>query len=95
MKMYPIAQQTRLYTWKDLTFYANALANLGGPCRAHATPYGTQFFHFCIHFHQKAPMSEVHAPPPGARPPAGNPGSATAICYNKRVKVAIVEIQAG
>ena len=26
-------------------------------------PYGTQFFRFHIHFHQKAPMLEVHAPP--------------------------------
>ena len=41
-------------------------------------PHGTQFFHFRIHFHQKVPMSEVHAPLTGARPPpTGNPGSAT------------------
>ena len=47
-----------------------SLADLGGgACRAHATPYGTQFIHFHIHFHQKAPMSEVHAPLTGARPP--------------------------
>ena len=32
----------------------------GGACRVHATPYGTQFFHFRIHFHRKAPASEVH-----------------------------------
>ena len=30
---------------------------------AHA-PYGTQFFRFHIHFHRKAPASEVHAPSP-------------------------------
>ena len=41
-----------------------------GVCQVHATPYGTQFFRFRIHFHQKAPTSEVHAPP------MGNPGSA-------------------
>ena len=41
--------------------------------------YGTQFFHFHIHFHQKVPVPEVHAPPMGARPPpTGNPGFATA-----------------
>ena len=50
----------------------------GGACPAHAPPYGTQFFHFHIHFHQKVPTSEVHAPLMGARPPTGNPGSATA-----------------
>ena len=44
------------------------LADLGGMCRAHATPYGTQFFHFCIHFHQKAPALEVHTPLMGAHP---------------------------
>ena len=40
-------------------------------------PYGTQFFRFCIHFHRKVPTSAVHAPLTGARPPTGNPGSAT------------------
>ena len=35
----------------------------GGACRVHATPYGTQFFHFRIHFHRKVPASEVHTPP--------------------------------
>ena len=44
------------------------LADLGG--RAwHMPPYGTQFFRFCIHFHQKVPTSEVHAPPNGCTPP--------------------------
>ena len=32
-------------------------------------PYGTQFFHFRIHFHQKVPVSAVHAPPTGAHLP--------------------------
>ena len=41
----------------------------GGAGRAHASPYGTQFFHFRIHFCRKAPMSEVHAPPNGSTPP--------------------------
>ena len=49
----------------------------GGACPAHA-PYGTQFFHFHIHFHRKVPTSEVHAPLMGAHPLTGNPGSATA-----------------
>ena len=49
-----------------------------GACRAHA-PHGTQFFHFCIHFRQKAPVSEVHTPQRAhAPPPTGNPGFATA-----------------
>ena len=56
---------------------ALALADLGGTCWAHATPYGTQFFHFRILFHQKVPVSEVHAPLMGAHPPTRNPGSAT------------------
>ena len=38
-----------------------------GACPVHA-PYGTQFFHFCIYFHQKVPTSEVHAPPNGCTP---------------------------
>ena len=54
----------------------HALADLGGACPAHA-PYGTQFFCFCIHFHQKVPTLEVHAPLMGAHPPMGNPGSTT------------------
>ena len=51
-----------------------------GACPAHAPPpHGTQFFCFRIHFHQKVPTSEVHAPPNGCTPPpTGNPGSATA-----------------
>ena len=48
-----------------------ALADLGG-VPGTCPPYRIQFFHFCIHFHRKAPMSEVH-------PPMGNPGSATAL----------------
>ena len=48
---------------------AIALSDLGGGMLAHATPYGTQFFCFRIHFHQKAPTSEVHAPPNGCTPP--------------------------
>ena len=55
----------------------NTIGESKGACRAHATPYGTQFFCFCIHFHRKAPTSEVHAPSNGCTPPMGNPGSAT------------------
>ena len=40
-----------------------------GRARRTPPPYGTQFFRFCIHFHQKVPMSEVHAPPNGCTPP--------------------------
>ena len=59
------------------TSLACVLADLGEACLVHATPYGTQFFRFRIHFHWKVPASEVHAPLMGARPPTGNPGSAT------------------
>ena len=47
----------------------------------HCTPpYGTQFFHFHIHFLQKVPASEVNAPPKmgPCPPPMGNPGSTPA-----------------
>ena len=55
-----------------------------GACLKH-TPYGTQFFHFCIHFHWKAPALKVHSPPPtGPNTPTGNPGSATGyVVYGK------------
>ena len=62
-------------------FQMISLADLGGACRVHATPYGTQFFCFRIHFHQKVPMLEDHTPLTAARPPAGNPGSATGYGY--------------
>ena len=56
------------------------LADLGDVPGARP-PYGTQFFHFCTHFHQKVPVLEVHAPPqwvhappppPPPPPPTGN-----------------------
>ena len=50
----------------------------GGACRAHALTYGTQFFHFHIHFHQKEPASEVYPSNGCTPPPTGNPGSAAA-----------------
>ena len=51
-------------------------------------PYGTQFFHFRIHFCQKVPVSGVHAPPNGSTPaPPGNPGSATSVYHFKQIKV--------
>ena len=47
---------------KIVTRYKHfALADLGGHARR-TPPYGTQFFHFRIHFRQKVPMLEVHAP---------------------------------
>ena len=58
------------YIQLKFSMFRNAitLADLGGRGR-HMPPYGTQFFHFRIHFHQKVPTSEVHAPPlTGARP---------------------------
>ena len=49
-------------------------------------PNGIQFFRFHIHFHRKAPASEVGTPPNGSAPPpppTGNPGSATAgACFD-------------
>ena len=56
------------------------LADLEGACRAHALPYGTQFFHFRTHFYRKVPVSEVHTPNGYMPPPMGNPGSATELC---------------
>ena len=56
----------------------NPLVDLGGFARC-TPPYRTQFFCFCIHFHWKAPTSEVHAPLTDVCPPTGNPGSATVI----------------
>ena len=48
----------------------------GPPARA---PDRTEFFHFCIHFNQKAAVSEVTAPQwVSATPSMENPGSATA-----------------
>ena len=44
------------------------------------SPMGPNSFIFCIHFHRQVPTSEVHARPMGARPPIGNPGSATEMC---------------
>ena len=46
-----------------------------GRCAGSTPPYGTKFFRFHIHFHQKAPMLGVHTPPNGSTPPTGNPGS--------------------
>ena len=40
-------------------------------------PYETQSFNFHIHFHQKAPALEIHAPQRVYAPSTGNPGSAT------------------
>ena len=59
-----------------------ALADLGRGMPGARPLYGTKFFHFRIHFCQKAPMSEVHAPLTGPRPPTGNPGSATVLYFN-------------
>ena len=44
-------------------FYLSISSIGGSRGRARRTPpYGTKFFHFHIHFQQKVPMSEVHAP---------------------------------
>ena len=59
------------YLAHRLKIIISSLADLGGVPGARL-PYGTQFFRFRIHFHQKVPTSEVHAPPlMGARPPYG------------------------
>ena len=50
-----------------------SLADLGGgggACRAHATPYGTKFFHFHIHF-----ICGSRGGMPGACPPPMGPNS--------------------
>ena len=48
---------------------SNGIGRSRGGMPSTRPPYGTQFFHFCIHFHQKVPMSEVHAPPYRCTPP--------------------------
>ena len=58
--------------------YPSTLANPHTKFSGACPPYRTQFFHFHIHFHQKVPTSEVHAPP------TGNPGSAPALGYEMR-----------
>ena len=54
--------------------WCGALADPGGAAGARP-PNRIQFFRFHICFHQKAPTSEVGAPP------MGNPGSATGVEY--------------
>ena len=46
---------------------------------------GTHFFHFRIHFRQKAPVSDIGAPQRGRRQLMGNLGYATDMCSNERM----------
>ena len=75
---YKCHRLNRFFVWPspkaEFEWKPPSLADLGA-CR-HA-PYGTQFFHFCIHFCRKVPVLGVHAPRTGPRPPTGNPRSAT------------------
>ena len=51
--------------------YTNVCSLHIGRSRGHARrtpPYGTQFFCFRIHFHQKVVMSDIDAPITGRRP---------------------------
>ena len=67
----------------------NALADLGGGggMPGARPPYGTQFFRFGIHFHQNAPVSEVHAPQQVHAPATGNPGSTTVTYFLYKTKL--------
>ena len=47
-----------------------ALVDLG-VCVGGTTPYGTEFFHFRIHFHEKHPCRRSTSPLMGARPSYG------------------------
>ena len=51
----------------SLTEWTMMVRRIGGSTyktlRCTPLPYGTQFFHYHIHFHQKGPMSAVHALP--------------------------------
>ena len=67
-----------------------ALVDLEGACRSHATPYGTQFFHFRIHFHRKAPVLEVRTPPMGARPPLQEILDPPLLCYKTFAQIKIM-----
>ena len=53
------------------------LADLGGACPAHAPTMGPNSFVFAYIFTKKCPRRRSTPPPTGARPPTGNPGSAT------------------
>ena len=57
-----------------------ALADLHTKFSGTCPSYRTQFFWFCIHFHQKVPMSKVHVPQKWVHAPTENPGSAPAKC---------------
>ena len=61
----------------------------GGACQAHSTPYGTQFFRFRIHFHQKVPASEVHTPPNGCMSPYGK----SCICHWSMLKPTVADLE--
>ena len=55
-------------------------------------PYGTQFFHFRMYLHQKAPASDIHAPLMGSHPPMGNPGSASVYCIAVALKTVLIKV---
>ena len=62
--MVKMSHHTKMkFTQIDETFRKHHLPHwwIWGACLAHA-PYGTKFFHFRIHFQQKVPELEVHAP---------------------------------
>ena len=61
----------KLFHWERVLLHTShwRICRGGGGMPGTRPPYGTQFFRFCIHFHQKVPMSEVHSPLTGARPP--------------------------
>ena len=55
-----------LFHFSWVVYEPSPIGGSRGPCPAHAPPpFRTQFFHFRIHIHQKAPASEVEAPPTG------------------------------
>ena len=58
----------------------------GTPGTPPQIPHAAQLFRFRIHFHRKAPTSEVHTPPPKwVHALRGNPGSATATSVHGQV----------
>ena len=69
------------------TAWRYALADLGGGVPGACPPYGTQFFHFRIHFHRKVPTSEVHAPPNGCTPPYGKSWICIEFCTKQIILV--------
>ena len=73
-----VAQSKELSGSPLLSESLNALADLGGHAGCTPPPMGPNSFGFTYIFTKKHPRQRSMPPLTGARPPTGNPGSATA-----------------